>query len=281
MVVITLEFLATLVYLSIESVNLNHNGREHLLASWQPIFAYSFFSLALILFLSVYFLLNRLCMKRDQVTTTRAAKDVFNKDIRGLIIVLVVFSLTYVLRGLWDYNREPNPTKFFGLMDSLAIGILSDFAPVMFLEVFHYKNFHKKTKIAEEESTQECDDRSEGSYEVMNLPLADRDTSTSPSSKAKVSSGHFGDHGSSSLNPDDDSMGSSANLNADEFRFRISAGQAVRNSYSGASFLQTGSQQPSEPEFGRTQSQHLERSRRLTIESDKELNFGLIPTQLY
>ena len=83
------------------------------------------------------------------MTTTRAAKDVFNREISGLIIALVYFCLTYVLRGLWDYYREPNPTKFKGLMESLAIGIISDFAPVMFLEIFHYKNFHKKTKVAE------------------------------------------------------------------------------------------------------------------------------------
>ena len=280
---IALEFIAILVYLSIESARLDFPGRNELLESWQPIFAYTFFSLALILFLSVYFLLNRLTTKRDQVTTTRAAKDVFNREIRGLVAVLVVFSLTYILRGLWDYMRSPNPTKFKGLMDSLAIGLLSDFAPVMFLEVFHFSNFHKKTKVAEaeDESRPESDDRSEGAYEVLNLPIADRESATSPSSKAKPSSGPFADQGSS-LNPDEDSWGSTANLGADEFRFRISAGQAVRHSFSGAHFLQGDSEQPYEPEFGgRTQSQHLDRSSRLTIESDKERNFGLLPFQLY
>ena len=110
-------------------------------------------------------------------------------------------------------------------MYSLAIGLLSDFAPVTLLAVFHFKNFHKKAKVAEDESHQEKDDRSEGSYEVVNLPMADRESGTSPSSKTKGSSGPFADQGSS-LNPDDESWGGSADLcgaGADEFRFRISA----------------------------------------------------------
>ena len=99
---ITLELVSILVYLGLSDMTLDHDERSELNNRWFDSFGWCFFSLSLVLFLSVYFLLNRLGKKRDQVNSTLAEKDLFNREIRALIAILVIFSTTYMLRGIYD-----------------------------------------------------------------------------------------------------------------------------------------------------------------------------------
>ena len=64
MVVISLELVAICVYFGIETARLNKEERLSLNARWVDSFGWSFFSLSLVLFLCVFFLLNRICKKQ-------------------------------------------------------------------------------------------------------------------------------------------------------------------------------------------------------------------------
>ena len=130
---ITLELVAILVYLGLSEMTLDHDERSELNNRWFDSFGWCFFSLSIVLFLSVYFLLNRLGKKRDQVNSTLAEKDLFNREIRALIAILVIFSTTYMLRGIYDLKMHPDSSLFVDLLIGFGIGILCDFAPVMFL----------------------------------------------------------------------------------------------------------------------------------------------------
>lgn len=141
---VTLELLTVFVYLIIETVELSYYERAELIARWLPWFGWCFFSLSFALFLSVYFLIDRLCRKRDQVTNNEADRDFFNGKIRTLLAILIIFSSTYMLRGVWDLKEHPNSGTFVKIIEMLSIGILCDFVPIMFIMVFHYKNFFMK-----------------------------------------------------------------------------------------------------------------------------------------
>ena len=62
------------------------------------------------------------------------------------------------------------------MLKSMSVGIICDFAPVMLLVVFHYKNFNKKVGMAGlEEAKQERSD-SQATSEIVNLTLADKES---------------------------------------------------------------------------------------------------------
>ena len=73
----------------------------------------------------------------------------FKREICALIITLVIFSLTYMLRGIYNLKAYKSLVAFQGIMVGLAIWILCDFVPVMFLLVFHFKNFNKGEEVTE------------------------------------------------------------------------------------------------------------------------------------
>ena len=66
----------------------------------------------------------------------------------------------------------------------MLVGIICDFAPVMLLVVFHYKNFNKKVGMAGlEEAKQERND-SQATSEIVNLTLADKESAKPNSNSA-------------------------------------------------------------------------------------------------
>ena len=103
-----------------------------------------FFIIAFVLSISVVFLINRLLKKRNQVTGNQFDKEFFNKEIRVLIVILVIFSSTYILRGIWDIKMSPALHTFGGMLNALFIGLICDLGPVMMLMFFHLKNFKMK-----------------------------------------------------------------------------------------------------------------------------------------
>ena len=68
----------------------------------------AFFVIAFVLCLSVTFLINRLIKKRNQGTISQFDREFFDKEIHTLVIILVIFSSTYILRGIWDIKMDPN-----------------------------------------------------------------------------------------------------------------------------------------------------------------------------
>ena len=75
---------------------------------------------------------------------TETDKAVFDREIRTLLAILVIFSSTYMLRGIWDLMLKVNFAHFGGMLGQLLVGLGCDFAPVFLLMVFHYKNFRTK-----------------------------------------------------------------------------------------------------------------------------------------
>ena len=80
------------------------------------------------------------------MSTTLASNGVFNREICALLATLVIFSLTYMMRGVWNLKHEPNTSEFVGILEGISIGLLCDFAPLMFLLIFHFKNFSTKNE---------------------------------------------------------------------------------------------------------------------------------------
>ena len=58
-----------------------------------------------------------------------------------------------------------------GLLIGFGIAILCDFAPVMFLLIFHYKNFNKSVKANVLDVTMDMDDESVDSHIVVHLTM--------------------------------------------------------------------------------------------------------------
>ena len=138
------------------SVKMAENDNELVIHHWLPALGWCFFSLSFVLFLSVYFLINRLCKKRDQVATTQADKDFFNGKVRTLLAILVMFSSTYLMRGTWDIISDTKSGSFVNYVVTITIFILCDFVPIIFMLVFHFRNFHNKSaKVTEHERIEE------------------------------------------------------------------------------------------------------------------------------
>ena len=112
-----------------------------MLSNWANVIGWCFFSLSFFLFLSVYFLIRRLRKKRDQISTSQNDEESFNREIRALIAILIIFSSTYMLRGAHDQMVIVDAGEFVATLEGLVIILICDFAPLMVLLVFHFKNF--------------------------------------------------------------------------------------------------------------------------------------------
>ena len=130
--------------------------------------------MSIILLASVGFLINRLKRKRDQVANTETDKAFFNKEIRILLLVLVIFSSTYMARGIWNMITIVEWKNFPGLVTQLLIDITGDFAPIVLIMSFHYKNFrNKKAHVAEKESSELETQANDTSYEICHLNIVE------------------------------------------------------------------------------------------------------------
>ena len=140
---ITIELASLIVYISLEQARLSPEERATLLVPGVKTEAYSFFALSFVLFLCVYFLVSKLMKKRDQVTrNSQVNEDLFNQEIRALLATLILFSSTYILRGTWLLSAKPDSDTCVVIMIGLLVGIVCDFAPVIILQAYHYKNFN-------------------------------------------------------------------------------------------------------------------------------------------
>ena len=119
---------------------------------WVKSVAVDFFFLSFVLFLCVYYLISKLLKKRDQVTgSSQVDKDIFNHEIHALLGTLILFSSTYILRGVWLLKSKPNTREPLEILIGLLVGIVCDFVPVTILLAFHFKNFNSKQTDATEQ----------------------------------------------------------------------------------------------------------------------------------
>ena len=95
--------MAFIAFFSLKERELRPKQRkEQIINRWNKPLGWCFFSLSILLCLCVYFLLNRLFKKRDQVAGKQLDKKVFNREICALMVILIIFSSTYILRGFED-----------------------------------------------------------------------------------------------------------------------------------------------------------------------------------
>ena len=115
--------------------------RSDKIVKWGAGLMWAYFSLSLLLFICVFWLVSLLKRKREQVDWQRAEKSHFNKEICKLWIILSVFSSVYLVRGCYDAKFKPGFDSFGQLLWDILQGILYDFIPVMLIMYFHYRNF--------------------------------------------------------------------------------------------------------------------------------------------
>ena len=75
------------------------------------------------------------------MANTETDRAFFNREIRILLVILIIFSSSYMARGIWDMITKVEWKYFDGIVTQLLIDISSDFAPVVLIMLFHYKNF--------------------------------------------------------------------------------------------------------------------------------------------
>ena len=115
--------------------------RSDKIVKWGAGLMWAYFSLSILLFICVFWLVSLLRRKREQVDWQRAEKAHFNKEICKLWIILSVFSSVYLVRGCGDAKFIPGFESFTQLIWDILQGILYDFIPVMLIMYFHYRNF--------------------------------------------------------------------------------------------------------------------------------------------
>ena len=64
--------------------------------------AYSCYALFLLNLVSAQYLIRRLQLKKKQSEQCQTTQSIFDKEIRSLYFILGVFSVSYLLRGLYN-----------------------------------------------------------------------------------------------------------------------------------------------------------------------------------
>ena len=116
-------------------------------------FGISFLLLFFMLGLSIVILIWRLKMKQKEFEKS-CVPNVFGKEIWSLIIILVTFCTSFLLRYLYDefislkyFISEDNKikaSKFTTYMVAVALQYAWDYIPVGAIVWFHHHNFSKK-----------------------------------------------------------------------------------------------------------------------------------------
>ena len=69
-------------------------------------------------------------------------RAVFTREIRTLLIILVIYCLGYLFRFAFDISFS-NFDKYETNIMYLIVSIFCDFIPVAILIIFHYRNFRE------------------------------------------------------------------------------------------------------------------------------------------
>ena len=78
------------------------------------------------------------------VSSTHLDNRVFNGEICTLLAILITFSTTYIMRGLFDIKVDMKLMTFVSMLSYLIVYFFCDYLPLMLLMTFHYRNFNSK-----------------------------------------------------------------------------------------------------------------------------------------
>ena len=76
----------------------------------------------------------------------------FDREIRTLIIILVIFDVGYLFRFVYDIEFSDSLEQFSTDVMFLFLSIFCDFMPISVLILFHFRNFREKPQAEEDES---------------------------------------------------------------------------------------------------------------------------------
>lgn len=106
--------------------------------------------LFVLLVISVVWLISRLKKKSNQVYKSDVNKSLFDKEIKILWVILSVFSFTYLIRAVWDTMTSELYKSYALMVSAMSLTLLWDFAPVMLLLIFHYRNYREQALLQNE-----------------------------------------------------------------------------------------------------------------------------------
>ena len=144
MIAVIIELIAILAVLITKENKLDQEGRNEFRLQITKINGWVFGGMFILLFVCVLWLISRLRKKRDMILRGTLEQNFYNTEIFTLWVILGVFSITYLLRALWDILTDPKHASFETMLIDMNIGIVCDFFPVMLLMIYHYRNFKDK-----------------------------------------------------------------------------------------------------------------------------------------
>ena len=138
--------LALMVYFIIwNSILETKEEKGELISKWLNIIIVLLYIEFMSLLAASIWLIISLSRKRDQVGQDPDTRRLFNKEITTLVIIMVVFSISYLVRALWDQIYTPKSAySFTTLTLSLLLGLCFDFFPVSLLLTLHFINFRTR-----------------------------------------------------------------------------------------------------------------------------------------
>ena len=107
--------------------------------------AWCFFGMFILLIACVSYLIHRLKIKIRYLNINPSA---FKNEIRILIITLVAFCTSYLVRWIWDMqtflHQDSWQSSYTEMMVQLLVFFFFDFLPFICIFVVHYKNFEQQ-----------------------------------------------------------------------------------------------------------------------------------------
>ena len=97
--IIILNMIAVMIYLAYKQAKLDFEGRKNFNYEANDVTAYLNYTLFALLNICALTLINRLKKIRNSITEHRS---MFDSEIRVLLVILGVFSLSYLMRGFWN-----------------------------------------------------------------------------------------------------------------------------------------------------------------------------------
>ena len=102
------EIVGMVIYFTVLDIDYDDPVKKRaIIKKWLKGTGIAFFVLAVLLSVCIIWLVNRLKKKRDQVSQSEEDKSLFNSEIRTLWIILATFTITYIVRGAWDWDMDP------------------------------------------------------------------------------------------------------------------------------------------------------------------------------
>ena len=127
---------------------LSEAEREYFFDKSSKANAWAFFAMFLLLAIVISVLMYLIRLKDRYL---KRENSVFKKEKLALTITLIVFSISYLLRWIWDLSISTTDTwRFFHLyLAKLVMSYIADFLPFICIFILHFKNFSKqKVEVA-------------------------------------------------------------------------------------------------------------------------------------